>query len=466
MTKRNAQNFHSLFGKAMRRIAAGWLLISVFISISFTAFAQQESVSIDSFRVLITTADYVDIELVGSNDDSMDELWMGVIAKSKDGTVRPTGFRPYLIPADKPFKITSRVPRPYGLGAQKTDVLMVMIYPRGKDVIQRHKFDWRHVWPKKAANPDSKAEEFKNLSTAKPWLILLENLTEEEFSALDNVINKWNNPGERDKNGEWKLDSFRSIFVNFATKRRSWKNDIKRIQKWRKFNPTSAGAAIAESKYWVSYAKNIRGSDTQTDPVALRVFGERMQRAEQALKDSKDYGADNPLWYEAYLDVAVTLRRDHEFIEALYKEAIHRHPHFQPLYLKMAAYWAPRSGNQADWHKADEVIRQATENTAAINGEINYAMLYVQLSEMQFKENLMFDAGILSWNRMRNAFEEWVKHYPSMDNLNRFAAFACRANDKKAFFNIRPRIINRILPGRWLDAYSYDLCNQRFMQKV
>jgi len=466
MTKSNAQNFYSLFGKAMRRIAAGWLLISAFISISFSAFAQQEGVSINSFRILKTTPDYVEIELVGSNNGTIADLWLGVIAKSRDGTVRPTGFRPYSIPADKPFKILSHVQRPYGLAAQKTDVLMMMIYPRGKGVIQRHTFDWPHVWPIKAANPNSKAEEFKDLSTAKPWLILLENLEEEEFGVLDEVINKWNNPRERDKNGEWKLDSFRSVFFSYVPRKRNWKHDLKRINKWRKFNPKSAGAAIAESKYWISYARNIRGSDTQTDPFALRIFGERMQRAEQVLTDAKDYSSDNPLWYEAYLEAAVTLKRDHEFIEALYKEAIHRHPYFQPLYLKMAAYWAPRSGYQADWRKADEVVRQAAENTATIDGETNYAMLYVQLSESQRRENLLFDAGYLSWNRMRNSFEEWVKRYPSMDNLNTFAAFACRANDKKAFFNIRPRIINRILPGKWLDAYSYDLCNQRFMQKV
>ena len=453
----------SQHGIAWREIAASYLLLAVFTLMSATAFAQQGNISIDSFRVLNTTPEFADIEIVGSNDGSMGQLCLGAIVKSRDGTVRSGGFPPFVAPADKQFHLLARVLRPEGSGIQQTNILMVMVYPCGKEIVQRRKFDWPYVWPEKRPSGEN---EGRQLSVAHPWRAFHENLEEEDFAALDGLMTKWNNPRERDDNGEWKLDSFRSVFVNFSSQGRDWKGDLQRIKKWRELNPKSVGAAIAESKYWAAYAWHIRGNETRIndDPVAIRVFGERMQRAEQVLKDAKDFGADNPLWYEAYLDIAVATKRDDKFIEALFNEAIRKHPYFQPLYLDMAKHWAPRLGDGADWKNVDEVIKQAASNTADMDGISNYALLYAQISDLQKFEFDLFEDSYVLWPKMRDAFEELVKRYPSADNLNEFAAFACRAGDKSAFLNIRPKIINRIVPNKWPGNYSYDLCDHRFLQ--
>lgn len=444
-----------------------WIVLGlvVLVTTAEAKAAAQEKISIDSFRILNTTPDFVDIELAGSNEGSIDQLWLGAIAKSRDGITRSGGFPPLIVPVDKQFHLVTRVQRPNGREAQKTDVLLVMVYPGGKDVILRRKFDWPYVWPKTDGPPAGTAE-YTNLDTSHPWQIFYENLEEDEFAALDELMKKWNNPKERDENGEWKLDSFRSVFVNFSSGKRDWNGDMQRIKRWRAFNPKSAGAAIAEAKYWTAFAWHIRGNDSysQADPVALRVFGERLQRAEQVLKDAKDYSMDNPLWYEAYLDIAVAASRDDHFIQALFDEAIHRHPYFTPLYLDMAKHWAPRSGKKVDWGKADEVIRQAAANTANIDGLSNYAMLYVQLGALQKCECNLLEDSRVSWDKMRDSFADLVKRYPSVDNLNEFAAFACRANDQQTFLNIRPRIVDRIVPNKWLNGYSSDLCDHRFMQ--
>lgn len=454
----------------LRRSARGWAALSCFAIAMFAAvpaqvFAQQAKLSIDSMRVLTITPDFVDMEVAGLYDGSLGQLFLGVIAKSRDGDVRSSGYTPAVAPADKQFRILVRVLRPDGRAKQQTDYLMANVYPPGQDAVLRRKFTWPHVWPEKQAGGKDEPEQ---LSAEHPWQAFYENLQEEDFTALDSLMSKWNTPRERDIHGEWKLDSFRSVFLNFSHDKRDWKGDLQRISRWRAFNPKSAGAAIAEAKYWAAYAWHIRGNAivAQTDPVALRVFAERMRRAEQVLKEAKDFSADNPLWYEAYLDIAPATKRDDKFIEVLFNEAIRKHPYFQPLYLDMAKYWAPQSGENADWKKVDEVIKLAASNTAGTDGNGNYAMLYAQLGELQKCECNLFDDSSISWPRMRDSFEDLVKRYPSVNNLNQFAAFACRAGDKRTFLNIRPRIIGHIVPSKWLDGYSYDLCDHRFMQNT
>lgn len=451
----------SPYNKTWRSVIAHCLLIVLFTSASASALAQQGKISIDSYRVLNTTRDFVDIELAGSNDGSIGPLWLEVIAKSRDGTVRSYAYpMPTAVPVGNEFHVLTRVTRPEGSARQQTDVLMVTVYPNYKEPVLRWKLDWSYVWPTRTG------DESSDLSTGNPWLVLYGNLQEEEFGALDDVLRKWNDPRERDKNGTWKLNSFRSVFLNYSSENRERKGDLQRIKKWHDFNPRSVGAAVAEAEYWAAYAWHIRGNHNvaQTDPVALRLFGERMQRAEEVLKDAKDFGADNPLWYEAYLEIAVATKRDDKFIEALFSEAIRKHPHFQSLYLDMAKHWAPRLGDGADWKKVDEVIKLAVSNTAGMDGISNYALLYAQISRLQKIEFDLLEDSRVSWPKMRDAFEELVKRYPSADNLNEFAAFACRAGDRNTFLNIRPKIINRIVPEKWPGNYSYDLCDHRFLQ--
>ncbi len=427
--------------------------------------APQADVTVDALRVVAATPDFVDLEVSGTQDGSLGLLCMGVIAKSADGAMRSLSYPPAFVPAGTAFRLPARVMRPAGLGREQTDYLMVTVYPCGKDVVLRRKFAWKHVWPETNA---SGGDAGRSLPSAahQAYIAFNENLSEEDFAALDLLMTKWNDPRERDDNGQWKLDSFRSVFLRYSTSRRDWKGDLQRLQKWRALNPRSAGAAIAEARYWAAYAWHIRGNEdaVQTDPVALRVFAERMQRAEQVLQDAKAFSADNPLWYEAYLDIAVAMKRDDRFVAALYDEAVRRHPYFHPLYLGMAKHWASSVSGRADWAKADGAIRQAMANTASVDGTGAYAMLYVKLGELQKCECNLFEGSRLSWSTMRDSFEDLVKRYPSDENLNLFAAFACRANDRRAFLKVRPRIVGHILPDLWLGGYSYDLCDHRFMQ--
>lgn len=422
----------------------------------------QRNVSIDSFHVVKTSPESVDIELVGSNDGSRGQLCLGASAKSRDGIVRSEGFHPYVLPVGQQFHITAEVVRPSGSEQLHTDALAVKVYPCGKEVILNRIFDWPYIWSAKAANPS--VGEVENQAGINPWQIFFQDLNELDFASLDALIERWNNPKERDRNGEWKLDGFRGA-LNYFSQISDWHGNLERIQKWRKFNPESPGAAIAEARYWVAYAWHIRGYEynSDVDPVAIKVFHQRMQRAEQALKESRPYAANNPLWYETYLEVSIDDKREDKFTAQLFDEGIRKQPYYQPLYVEMAKRWSHWSGKDTDWRKVDDLVNRAVALTKPLDGNIDYALLYAQINDRQKIEFHLFQGSLVSWPRMKDSFEEWVRRYPSDDNLNEFAAFACRAGDREAYLRMRPRIQGRIVPGKWPSNYSIDLCDHRFM---
>lgn len=148
-----------------------------------TACTATAGIGIDSFRVLNITPDFVEIELVGSYDGSIGQLWLGVIAKTTDGIVRSSGYPPVMIPSGKQFHILVRALRPTGLGPQKTDLLLVMVYPGGKDIVLRRIFRWPNAWPEKTASVPAGTDEYPDLSTAYPWQIFYQNLEEEAFGC-------------------------------------------------------------------------------------------------------------------------------------------------------------------------------------------------------------------------------------------------------------------------------------------
>jgi len=451
----------------LNRIAA--CLLYLFIGFPHSVCAQGSGISIDSFRVTKITPDIADIELFGSNDGSMGSICIGTIAKSKDGYVRSNRFPPIAFPVGQNVNIFSQVFRPDGHGVVNTDYLVIMVYQCGKEIFQRLKFDWAYEWPKKLASPTDTdlATQKIDFDSVRPYMVIYENFAEEDYAALDLILQRWNNPQERDSNGEWKLDSFRSVFLNYSSENRNWKADFKRIQNWRKFNPTSAGAAIAEAKYWIAYAWHIRGCECNdsVDPVAIRVFGERMKRAENILKNSKSFASINPLWYEAYLDIAVSTKRNAKFTVELFTEGIRRHPHFHPLYTEMVKYWSPKYGGKVDWEKVDKVVNQAVSVTADLDGGINYAIIYSRLDNLQKLEFDLFKDSLASWPRMKVAYEELINRYPSNENINEFATYACRASDKATYLNLRARMKDNVVPSKWPSNYSMDMCDHRYMQE-
>jgi hypothetical protein len=163
------------------------------------------------------------------------------------------------------------------------------------------------------------------------------------------------------------------------------------------------------------------------------------------------------------MDVAVGTKRNVQFTAKLFAEGIHRHPHFQSLYLGMANYWSPVHDGKPDWAKVDEVIGNAVALTAITDGISNYARLYKRVNDHQKLEFDLFQDSLASWPKMRDSFDELIKRYPSTENINEFASYACQAEDKVTYLRLRVQMKDHILSHMWRNNYSPDMCDHKFM---
>lgn len=291
-------------------------------------------------------------------------------------------------------------------------------------------------------------------------LTTYEYLKDQDFAALDAMVNKWNNPEVRDIDGLWTL----SVNWGSCTSGINWKESIHFMQKWQKSNPESIAAVIAETKCWIDGAWSIRGSESSADvdPVAMKVFTERIEHAEKILKDSKAFASKNPLWYDTYLGIAIAMKLDSSFIENMFNEGVSKYPDYHGLYIRMIQYWAPNNGRSTDWKKIDDIVNQAVSMTSSKDGITNYARLYAWVGYQQKLEFDFFKNSLVSWPKMRASYEELVKRYPSDSNLNEFAVYACRAGDKDSYLKLRTQIKRRVLKYKWPSNYSIDLCDHVF----
>jgi hypothetical protein len=455
---------HPLIKKITGNLSNNFKYIVLGLFITFSAYARQENVSIESFQIVKVNSDSADIDIIGSNDGTLGAVCLGVTAKSKDGSIGSTGFKPVIFPIGRQIHISAHVLAPQELDKPQTDYLIVDVYPCGKEIILSEKFNWSNVWKDVHAKRGSGMTDDSTNYSKHPGYIFYNNMQRLDYEALDLLMTRWNDPRERDNNGDWKLNGA-EYTVNYSTPK-DWNALHNNIKRWRELKPKSASAPIVEAIYWVDYAWHIRGGiyNQDIDPLAMSIFLQRMNRAEHILKESRRIASSNPLWFAKYLEVAVATNRNERFIKKLYAEGIRKFPSFQRLYLIMADYYVPVLGGQSDWKSVDVIINQAVSLTSKMDGKLYYAKLYSQISHQQKIELDILNASYLRWNVMKESFEDLVAHYPSAQNYNDFAVFACRANDRETYIKVRSDIKDHVIFNRWPSNHSIDMCDHQFMK--
>lgn len=407
------------------------------------------------------TDDYADIEVEGKIDKPSGQLCMNVVAKSVNGIVRSDFPYRQQIVLNKQFRVVVRVLKPEKLGVNKVDHVNITISLCGKEIISSRSYDFQNNW-----EDESSDKQLSRNILDHPEMILYWNLQEEDFSSLDALLAQWNSESERDQNGDWYLDGFNIIF-HYSLRNRDWDRELGQIRKWRKSNPLSTGAAIAEARYWMSYAKNIRGNEDQksTNAIVNKIYNKYMKKSRIILEESKGYASDNPLWYSTYIHLLATMSDD-KALKSVFEEGVRRHPYYIRLYLDLLSYIMADYETSIKFTEIDAIVNRAVDNTENVDGTSAYAMLYSQISYLQPDTFNIFRDSHASWLKMKMSFKDLLARYQSALNMNKFAAFSCIAYDREAFLTLKPQLNNRIILDAWPSNHSPELCEQRFMQKI
>lgn len=457
-------NFHQFyFLKNIIRFFQLFLLVS--LSFASESYATDQKISIDAFKFIKASPEAVDFEVSISNGTGQRLCVMG-FAKSKDGIIRSYGVRQNIIEQGTDGPTSIQVLRPYGNNETQTEILFFEVFSCiDSEVLSTKVYSWPYDWkpsPKtvKQLPPEERLDNYLDY----PTNLFYENILDEDFDRVDILFDKWNKKGSKDVSGNSSLAGFNQALGSICDPR-YWEKCLSKIKHWKRTN--SPLTNLAEAKFWQLYAWNIRGSrySKDIDPFAMKIFLNRMTKATQILQSSSSLKNITPIWYETYLETMIDANKDVKSIENLFNEATRKYPNYLPLYSVMANFWVPVSGDHPNWHKLDELINKATAFTYDPDEDSNYARLYAEVSQQQRIEVDIFRDSPVLWSKMKDSFNTIIRLYPSANNLNSYAYFACKANDKSTFLTLLPKVSKRVVPEIWPGNYSVDLCKHMFTQK-
>ena len=77
---------------------------------------------------------------------------------------------------------------------------------------------------------------------------------------------------------------------------------------------------------------------------------------------------------------------------------------------------------------------------------------------IQFREQ----RGLPEWRMVKSGFEDLLQRHPQdLRGRNKFASFACRANDRETYLRLRQELGERIMPELWPDVASAEACDRK-----
>lgn len=249
---------------------------------------------------------------------------------------------------------------------------------------------------------------------------------------------------------------------NFS-KGRNWEENLARIRFLKQKFPDSAFVALVEARYWLSYAWNASGNGfaSSVTPEGRRLFRERLEQAEKVLVESKPYASALPNWYSEMIQLQSLLDRPLDDRNKTFVEGTQKYKSYYPIYLAMMKFLLPKWGGS--WGRVDDIIKWSVENTKATDGNAIYAIMYPAAFKEEPDGEKPFKNTLANWQKMQEGFEDIMKKYPnSKFNLNKFAMFACMAEDKDTFLKLRNKIGKDVILEVWPPKTSLELCEIKF----
>jgi hypothetical protein len=285
-------------------------------------------------------------------------------------------------------------------------------------------------------------------------------LSEGRYDELDTLFEEWSKPASYTADGREMLTAFLHLLQpGPGLEITQWAPTLEVIKRWQDHAPNSIAAELAEALYWEDYAWHARGRGyaASVTPEGWALLKEREEKAVAVLLKIKPKAASNPLWAELMLRAGVGLSWPKSQMLAFLRESTENKVPFWPLYKIVAESLLPKWGG--NWSAFEAFARDAVSKT---HDPGIYARIYWIASQGTEDPNI-FKYSSAKWADVKDGFEALMRSYPhSAHNLNKFAVFACMADDKDTFQALRYRIGNYVVFNQWPGSYSLDLCEHKF----
>lgn len=231
---------------------------------------------------------------------------------------------------------------------------------------------------------------------------------------------------------------------------------------WRREVDAPIMAELVEAMFFEEWAWTARGGGTYSEVTGQGwfLFKHRSEMASAALRAIEQQAADNPLWYDLSMDVALDLSQETAAIRAIFDRGVARFPTYSPLHSGMIRVQQPR------WHGSHKDVDQFINEVAGMprdrRDDAVYAQLYWRYFVMELDDTNVFIQGEAEWPSIDLGFQALRTRYPQSDYwLNAHAAMACAAQDAERFSELRPQVARRHSQPAWSEEYSLENCDRR-----
>lgn len=341
-------------------------------------------------------------------------------------------------------------------GITLTSHVVILASARNTYPIYRNIMELPIEWPR---------SEPEKIHSFDPSMAIVSALGTGNYQEIDGILTYWIDESRYDRHGKWKVDRFYETFKLYFNFGRS--ETLEQIQRWRAASPKSPAAALAEASYWVIYAAKLRGylePGKAPDPDALKVIRQYHSKAKGILDHSKTFAGNTPVWHWLRLKMAIDGNMGDQVVGKAFNSAIQAFPQYPNSYITMASHLAMDGGIRR-WDKVNEVADRLDKATR-ITDPGRYAELIEAVGETtaSYIPNL-YSARIVSWSRAKESWNALISRYATPDNMNKFAAQACQADDKDTLLTLFGMIGSRVVPEVWPGNYSADLCRRRYVLK-
>jgi hypothetical protein len=255
---------------------------------------------------------------------------------------------------------------------------------------------------------------------------------------------------------------FESQFDSHFRSTQSWETERAALDQWRREKPDSLAGALVEAIYWRAYASQLRlGAVGHLQKEAMAFYQEQLGHGIARLQQVRAQANTCPLWHSLNISLQLEGAGSRRSAASAYLDAVQVFPHDLQIHFAMSRAYSPHWGGTAA--QFDQFARRAAFFTKAVEGNGMYARLYWRedgsgSDAIQFREQ----RGLPDWHMVKAGFEDLLQRHPQdLRGRNKFASFACRANDRETYLRLRQELGEHIVPDLWPDAASVEACDRK-----
>lgn len=274
-----------------------------------------------------------------------------------------------------------------------------------------------------------------------------------KFDELETLASQLRSEPARFGNGSWKIYQFYEALRCRSDEPESmWQLHSTIHENWDAAKPRSITSYVAHADFFAEYAWHARGSGyaNKVTKEGWRLFGERLAKAKELLDASGGFGTKCPVWWVAYMRVALGQGWSWDDHEKLFREAKAFEPEFWPYDIAKAKYLLPRwHGQPGEWEYAlgSETDRSKPQTVEA------YARVVDALQN--YYKNI-FRESHASWPLTCDGFALMRARYPqSLEILSDYCWLACLAEDRVLARQLFKELGGRMLKSIWHDQKNF-----------